>query len=127
MREAHPGRSSRQPVGGQRGAGLRDQRRHPVAGEADHPVALVSVLEQEHGRDGVGIQSRRELEVVVELGGARQRQPRDLLGRLLGVDWETSLTPAASSAGSTWSQTGQSCLTIASTDRAMARFYGAGG
>ena len=111
-RPAPPGRACRSPV------------------EPFDAPALVGAVEQHERRDRVRVQSRRQLEVEVELRDRAQPEPRRLRLGVRALDWLSTRTPAASSAGRTWSQTGQSCLTSARSSAtrvaAMCPVQGAG-
>ncbi len=110
-------RRSRAACAGRPSSARADQRREPVALQALDAVAHVAVLEQEHGRHRRRVEPLRERELLVDLRHAREPEPRACSAVSSGEDCETSRTPAASSAGSTWSQTGQSCLTSAISSR----------
>ena len=73
-----------QAVDAQRAARLRDQRRHPVAGEPFDPVALGAVVEQQDGRHGGGVEAVRQRQLDVGLRDARELQPRGLRSGVLG-------------------------------------------
>ena len=46
-----------QSIDRERGPGLRHELHQPIARESDHPLALGAVLEQEHGRDRIGVKA----------------------------------------------------------------------
>ena len=81
--EPHPGRIA---AGRRRAASarLRDQRRHPVAGEPLDPIALGAIVEQQDGGHGGRDEALRQRELDVDLRDAGELEPRGLRSGVLG-------------------------------------------